>query len=227
MQGFHVVAGSELMAPCWKTQHLVWWVIIPATRRALGWLDSHLMISLQSLMESTEQMDHWPYVVANPLLQPIGKAWKACSWICSLYYGVFRTHDSLQTKRTKGYYSFPAMVSSLEYQEVWGKNVAWLVLRWKSQRSIHMLSWAKTPGQMRLGAFKALKGSSLTYCMVSLMESVTISVRDMFLSYWPWLYSLCFEERWPDICLRLSASMALNLNSLSTSAFYITMTGII
>ena len=45
-----------------------------------------------------------------------------------------------------------------------------------------MLSQAKTPEQMRFDAFEALKG--LAYWMVSLMDSVTLSVRDRVLSHW-------------------------------------------
>ena len=52
------------------------------------------------------------------------------------------------------------------------------------------------------------------YWLVPHMDSVTLSVRDIFMSQWLWLDSHCFDDRWPCIWPMFSAFLALTLNSL-------------
>ena len=100
------------------------------------------------------------------------------------------------------------------------KMSCWGFADWKGKRSDHIHSWRKTPGKVRLGAFMALKGCSLAHWMLSLMDSVTLFARDIFMLHWPWLYSLWFEDRWPDIWPEFSASMVLSLNYLATPSHH-------
>lgn len=110
------------------------------------------------------------------------------------------------------------------------KIVLWLVQRWAV-----WIYWLKGAGNWSHDFLSKDPRADEVWCLwgfersglldVSLMDSVTLSVRDGFLSHWHWLDSLCFEERWPGIYLAFSASMVLSLNSLATPPFYFIMTG--
>lgn len=74
---------------------------------------------------------------------------------------------------------------------------------------------------------ESLKGSGLAYRMVSLMDSVKLSVRDRFLLRCSWLESLCLRRAGQTHASHsLLPSVVLRVNSLATSPpFSFTMTG--
>lgn len=195
MQGFHVAAGSEFMLSCLKTKHLVEW-IIPVTRRAIWWLHSHLMISLRSLVLSTEQMNNWLCGGWSPVVALYGKQEK---------FTVECVHECRQTKENQRLLSiFCHIEQPVESGSLAKKKKTWFLdlcedeqcgfaVR-KGQRSNYMLFWGKTKGQMRLvpsGLWKEVPWLDL---MVSLKDSITLSIRNRFLSHCLWLHSLCLRR---------------------------------